>query len=170
MKRLYILTFFSLISSMLIFSCKGIKSTTSPAGKGLVIDKRWLVNADSIKTPLKDRRPPDQTFLTYPEWFLVFSSAEQAVYFKNHTATNFPYLTHINQIWRSYRIVKNQIRGNFKYNFGYNFMIKVIGVSTTVEYGFKSVYENTVGRLSDLGDRGYLTEEDKKEAEYNHKV
>ena len=31
-------------------------------------------------TPVEDRRPPDQTFLTYPEWFLVFSPAEYAAH------------------------------------------------------------------------------------------
>jgi hypothetical protein len=160
MKRLYILTFFSLTISLCILGCKGIRSKTVPYGKGLVIDKSWMVNNDSIVTPVKDRRPADQTFLTYPEWFLVFSPAEQAAYYKTHTATNFPYLTHIHQFWKSYRIVKKQIRGNYKYNLGYHFMIKVIGYSATFEYGVKSLYENTIGRLSDLGDHGTLTEED----------
>lgn len=160
MKRLYILTILSFISACIIYSCKGIKTSTIPAGKGLVIEKSWLVNADSIQTPIKDRRPPDQTFLTYPEWFLVFSSAEQVEYFKTHSATHFPYLTHTHQIWKSYSIVKDQIKGNFKYNFGYHAMIKVIGISTTLEYGFKSIYEKSVGRLTDLGNKGYLTPED----------
>lgn len=160
MKRLYILTILLFISACMIYSCKGIKSSTIAAGKGLVIEKSWLVNSDSIQTPLKDRRPPDQTFLTFPEWFLVFSSAEQVEYFKTHSATHFPYLTHTRQIWKSYSIVKDQIKGNFNYNFGYHAMIKVIGISTTLEYGFKSIYENSVGRITDLGNRGYLTPED----------
>lgn len=166
MRRLYILTFISVTLSCVFFACRGIRSTTIPTGEGLVIDKSIMLNKDTILTPIADCRPTDQTFLTFPEWYLVFSPAEQAEYFKTHTATNFPYITHISQFWRSNKIMKHQIKGTYKYNFGYNFMIKFIGVSTTLEYGFKSVYENTVGRLSDLGNRGYLTEEDKFYAKY----
>jgi hypothetical protein len=147
-------------------SCRSIRNSTVPAGKGLVIDKEIMFNSDSIITPIADRRPIDQTFLTFPEWYLVFSPEEQANYFKNHTATNFPYLKHISQFWKSYAIMKEQIKGNYPRNTGYHFMIKVIGLSATFEYGFKSIYENSIGRLTDLGNKGYLTEEDVFYANY----
>lgn len=132
---------------MSIFFFKRQPSTIA-AGKGLVIPKEWLVANKNPITPAKDVRPADQTFLTFPEWFLVFSPEEQANYFKQHTATTFPYMRHTSQIWKSYRIVNKQIKGNFPTNWGYHFMIWVIGVSTTVEYTAKSWYETIVGRLS----------------------
>jgi hypothetical protein len=131
---------------------------TIPAGKGLVIPKEWLVINQNPVTPAKDIRPADQTFLTFPEWFLVFSPEEQANYFKQHTATTFPYMTHTAQIWRSYGIMKKQIKGNFPVNYGYHFMIWVIGVSTTVEYTMKALYEAIVGRLTNT--KQPLTQED----------
>lgn len=149
MKRLYILTLCSLVLSMSIFFFKKRTPSTIAAGKGLVIPKEWLVANPHPLTPAKDVRPADQTFLTFPEWFLVFSPEEQAHYFKQHTATSFPYNTHTSQIWKSYRIMNQQIKGNFPTNYGYHFMIWVIGVSTTVEYTMKSWYETIVGRLTD---------------------
>lgn len=131
---------------------------TIPAGKGLVIPREWLVINQNPVTPAKDIRPADQTFLTFPEWFLVFSPEEQANYFKQHTATTFPYMTHTAQIWRSYGIMKKQIKGNFPVNYGYHFMIWVIGVSTTVEYTMKALYEAIVGRLTNT--RQPVTQED----------
>lgn len=164
MKRLYILTLCSLGLSMGIFFLKNKQPSTIPAGKGLVIPKEWLVTNKTPVTPAKDVRPADQTFLTFPEWFLVFSPEEQAAYFKAHTASTFPYMTHTSQLWKSYRIVNQQIKGNFPTNWGYHFMIWVIGVSTTAEYSMKACYETIVGRLTDTGIPA--TSEDQFNARY----
>ena len=164
MKRLYILTLCSLGLSMIIFFLKNRQPFTIAASKNPVIPKTWLQTGKDPLTPAKDIRPADQTFLTFPEWFLVFSPEEQANYFRQHTATTFPYMTHTGQIWKSYRIVNQQIKGNFPTNRGYHFMIWVIGVSTTVEYTIKSGYETIIGRLTDT--RQPITEEDRFNARY----
>lgn len=123
------------------------------------IDRGWLVGQRNPATPAADLRPPDQTFLTFPEWYLVFSPEEQADYFATRTASGFPYMSHVRQFWQSYGIVSDQIRDNFPYNRGYHFMIWVIGGSTTVEYMMKSAYESTIGRITDTGEN--LSDEDK---------
>jgi len=158
------LTLCSLGLSMTIFFLKNRRPSTIPAGKGPVIPKMWLETTKNPVTPAKDIRPADQTFLTFPEWFLVFSPDEQARYFRQHTATTFPYMTHTAQLWKSYRIVNQQIKGNFPTNWGYHFMIWVIGVSTTVEYSIKACYETVIGRLTDT--RRAITEEDQFNARY----
>lgn len=137
MIRLLILTLCTILVSALIFFGKKRTKTTITEGEGLVIKKEWLVVNKNPITPQKDIRPADQTFLTFPEWYLVFSPEEQANYFKHTTATNFPYMSHVKQFWESYSIVKEQIKDNFPPNNGYHFMIWVIGVSTTVEYSIK---------------------------------
>jgi hypothetical protein len=158
MKRLRILTLCSVLLAVLIFCFKKRKPTTIAAGEGLVIEKSWLyVNPHPI-TPAKDVRPADQTFLTFPEWYLVFSPEEQAEYFKYHTASSFPYMSHVAQFWESYHIVNNQIKGNFPDNDGYHLMIWVIGSSTTAEYAIKAWYETIVGRITDT--RTVRTSED----------
>ncbi len=106
------------------------------------------------------RRSVEQTFLTFPEWFLVHSPAEYARYVKKHPAHGFPFLGHVGQIWTSYAAVtEEQVRAKYPGNAGYHVMIGVIGSSTSVEYGLRSMYENTLGRISWATASG-LTPED----------
>lgn len=159
MKRLRILTVCSVVIALSIFFLKKRMPTTVASGSGLVINPIWMSTNTSPVTPEKYRRPADQTFLTFPEWYLVFSPDEQAQYYKQLTATTFPYMSHTRQIWESYDIVKQQIKGNFPYNSGYNFMIWVIGSSATVEYSIKGAYEMIIGRLTDTYQ--VVTDEDR---------
>ncbi len=164
MKRLYILTLCSICTAVCIFFLKKRNPTTIAAGEGLIVPKSWLMANDTPLTPKADIRPADQTFLTFPEWFLVFSPDEQAQYFRNHTATTFPFMAHTAQIWDSYKIVNNQIKDNFPTNTGYHFMIWVIGSSATIEYSIKAWYETVIGRITDT--KKPLSEEDKFNADF----
>lgn len=165
MKRLKILTTASVLLAACIFFLKKRNATTITEGKGLVIDKRWLVaNSKPVTAEGDGARPADQTFLTYPEWYLVFSPEEQAAYFKHTTATSFPFMRHTAQIWQGYKVVSDQIKGNFPYNGGYNFMIWVIGSSATVEYSIKAWYETVIGRITDTKE--VVTDEDKFNARF----
>jgi hypothetical protein len=164
MKRLRILTLLSVLLSMVIFFCKKRNPTTIAEGDGLVIQKEWLAINKNPKTPKEYIRPADQTFLTFPEWYLVFSPDEQAQYFKNHTATSFPFMSHTRQIWESYNIVNNQIKDNFPTNTGYHFMIWVIGSSASIEYSIKAWYETVFGRLTDTDI--VVTDEDQFNTKY----
>ncbi|WP_448701921.1 hypothetical protein ACFGVR_06595 [Mucilaginibacter sp. AW1-3] len=168
MKRLRILTLVALLLAIVTFAVKNRKPSTLPAGKGLLVDKSWLISDQHPLTPQKDIRPPDQTFLTYPEWFLVFSPAEQAEYFKTHTSTTFPYLKHVDQLWGGYGVMYDQIKGNYPFNTGYHVMIIVIAGSTTVEYSIKSFYETIIGRITDTNPDEEMTAEDKFNAAYEH--
>jgi len=116
--------------------------------------------------PREHQRLPDQTFLTYPEWFLVFSPAEFATFVRSHPPSDFPFLGHIRQFWHGYDAVWNQTRGRYPFNGGYHLMIMVIGTSTTVEYAFRSVYETLFGRLAELTRTHGMTEEERLGARY----
>jgi len=160
MQRLRGLTFICFIAAVLIYLNKDDQTYTIPASENKVVKKDWLAENKNALTPPADRRPADQTFLTYPEWFLVHSPAEQATYFATHTATTFPFMAHIDQIWDSYRIVSKQIEDEFAYNADYHLMIKVIGTSATVEYALKAWYEKIIGRLTESESNASITEED----------
>jgi len=164
MKRLYILTVCSLILAITVFLLNHRKANTSLYGSPPVLPAAWLTSNNKSLTPAKDRRPADQTFLTFPEWYLVFSPDEQARYFSRYTSTSFPFVAHINQIWKSYRLVKGEIGDHFPPNKGYHFMIWVIGSSATAEYAVKSWYEHTVGALTDTHEA--ITDEDKFNAAF----
>lgn len=106
-----------------------------------------------------DRRGEEQTFLTFPEWFLVFSPAEYAAFVRTHNPDEFCFWGHIGQLWSSYAQVIHQTRARDEpTNWGYHVMIIVIGVSTTVEYAIRSAYEQLIGRVSALS--GGRTAED----------
>jgi hypothetical protein len=116
-------------------------------------------------TPQQYRRLPDQTFLTYPEWCLVFSPEEFATFIKDNPPNEFPFLGHIGQFWGSYWAIYQETRGKYAFNTGYHVMVMVIGSSTTIEYGLRYVYENFWGRLSVLTRTHGMTNEDKLAAD-----
>ena len=167
MLRLPILTIMMVLLASFLFFRKGRQALTIPAGKGCVVPKAWLVSNLNPVTPAEHIRPADQTFLTYPEWFLVHSPAEIADYAHTRTTTTFPYMSHVKQLWQSYGVVYEQIKGNFPLNTGYHVMIWVIGVSTTVEYALKALYETVVGRLTNPTNGVVATDEDKFNARFS---
>lgn len=166
MLRLPILTAIMVILALFLFFSTKRNALTVPAGKGCVVPKEWLVSNPHPVTPADHIRPADQTFLTYPEWFLVHSPAEIADYAHARTTTTFPYMSHVRQLWQSYGIVYDQIKGSFPFNTGYHIMIWVIGVSTTVEYALKALYETVVGRLTNPTNGAIVTEEDQFNAQF----
>jgi hypothetical protein len=115
---------------------------------------------EPIVTPKEHQRGTEQTFLTYPEWFLVHSPAEYAAYVKGNTPTEFPFLGHVRQLWQSYGVVFAVTKDDYPFNLGSHVANVVIGGSTTVEYAIRSAYETLVGRLSDLTQSHGMSEED----------
>ena len=92
----------------------------------------------------------EQTLLTYPEWFLVFSPHEYGEFIGRSAPSQFPFYGHIGQFWEGYKAVFDETqRRNLELNPGYHLMIMVIGTSTTVEYAIKSAYETLIGRLTE---------------------
>ncbi len=166
MKRLRILTLIALLLcwTIRLFKLEPIFTKTSSKQGEKIIPSSWHKQVQS-RLSEEHIRPADQTFLTFPEWFLVHSPAEQARFFKHSTSTNFPYMAHVKQLWDSYEIVSNEIEGIHPHNDEYHTMIKVIGISTHIEYALKAMYESIVGRIT-LPKTGKLTQEDKFNAAY----
>ncbi len=105
-------------------------------------------------------RAEEQTFLTYPEWYIVYSADEYAAFIAKNRPSQFPYFAAISQYWNGYYDVCAITRGRYAYNDGYHLMLDVIGVSFTAENLVKGAYENTIGRLTELISTADLTEED----------
>lgn len=106
------------------------------------------------------QRAEDATYLTFPEWYLVFNPQEYAQYLALSRPSGFPYFRAIGQIWGGYTEVYSIAQRHYPFNPGYNLMLVVIGVSSTVEFGIKGVYENTIGRLFEWTAGGQPTPED----------
>lgn len=130
--------------------------TVDPAAAPLASDERMAV--DSISGY---RRDEGQTFLTHPEWYIVYSSEEYAAWMKDKLPTEFPYLASIGQYWRSYGQARRETKHHYRFNGGYQVMLWVIGTSYSAELLLKALYENTIGRFSGWTAGHALTEEDR---------
>jgi len=106
------------------------------------------------------KRDEAQTYLTLPEWVLVYNPAEYAQYLSQHEPSGYPYFHSIGQFWGTYRQVYRATRKKYPFNWGYHFMVTVIGTSYTVEYGVKGIYEKSVGRATEWLAGGKPTAED----------
>jgi len=113
---------------------------------------------DSAGTYARDE---GQTFLTHPEWYIVYSSDEYAEWLQHRLPTTFPYAKSIAQFWVDYREAIALTRNAYPFNTGYHVMLWVIGVSYSAELALKGAYENTIGRLSDWAAGHALTDEDR---------
>lgn len=97
--------------------------------------------------PAADRRPGARTFLTYPEWHIVY----EAEAFARHLAagrppSSFAYGQQIGSFWTSYCAVNRLTRGSPAAGDA-KVTIYTIGISFTVELAVKAAYERTIGRL-----------------------
>jgi hypothetical protein len=106
-------------------------------------------------------RPEDQTYLTLPEWYIVYSADEYAASLATNPPSAFPYAQAIRQYWVSYRDVCAVTRKRrYPFNTGYHLSLYVIGTSFSAEYLIKGFYENTMGRLTEWISSGEPTAEE----------
>lgn len=101
-------------------------------------------------------RSASQTYLTLPEWYIVYSADELAGFLRESAPSGFPYFRSIGQFWRLYGHVLGATWRTA--DWGYQAMIAIIGPSFSLEYFFKGLYENTVGRLTELTIPGKWSE------------
>lgn len=105
-------------------------------------------------------RGEDQTYLTLPEWFLVHSPEEYANYLgKGKSPSHFPFWGHIEQFWETYKGSYDVTKDKYPFNTEYHVMVMTIGVSTTIEYIVKGIYESFAGKFTEMFDDN--TQEDR---------
>lgn len=97
------------------------------------------------------QRDEQQSYLTVPEWLLVFLSEEQGKAYSANQALHFSYFGGLYDFWSTYLSMTRAVkRRHDSMNFGYHFMIATIGLVTSVEYVLKGTYEQTFGRFFGL--------------------
>src|SRR5262245_56561069 len=105
-------------------------------------------------------RPESKTYLTIPEWYIVYSTDEYAAFLQNHRRSGFPYFQAVAQYWQSYVDVCNAIKGRYAFNGDSQFTLSFIGISFTAENMLKGTYEWTIGRLTEWISSDTPTEEE----------
>ena len=111
-------------------------------------------------------RPEDDTYLSYPEWYIVWGYQEKADFQEKHLPGGFPYFGAVRQYWNGYCCISRLTRGKYAFNGGEQLMLVVIGMSFSAEYVLKGVYEKSVGRISEWTSSYQPVEED----QYAYKV
>lgn len=126
-----------------------------------------LVPANAVPTPFANapdiaagQRPLEDSYFSYPEWYIVWSYEERAQYLKNNLPSGFPYFASIGHYWRSYCFICGLTQSRHQFNFGDHLSSFVLGGSFAVEYAIRGAYEQSVGRFSEWTSRHQLVEED----------
>src|SRR5215203_2261309 len=93
------------------------------------------------------RRKLDNTFFTFPEWYIVYSFEDFGRFLDRSSESHFGYLGHIFGFWRSFCTINQAVPPPTESRSEVKTMIYVIGISYSAEYAIKGLYENTVGRV-----------------------
>jgi hypothetical protein len=108
----------------------------------------------------KNRRPVEDSYFSYPEWYIVWSYEERAQYLPKNLPSGFPYFASIGQYWKSYCFICGLTQSRHQFNFGDHLSSFVLGGSFALEYSIRGAYEQTIGRLSEWTSSHELVEED----------
>jgi hypothetical protein len=93
------------------------------------------------------RRKLNNTFFTFPEWYIVYSFEDFGRFLDRASESQFGYLSHIFGFWRSFCTINRAVPATGESLTEVKTMIYIIGISYSVEYAVKGFYENTVGRV-----------------------
>ncbi|QPC91319.1 hypothetical protein [Mesorhizobium sp. INR15] len=105
--------------------------------------------ADKVRAEIPGyQRPEESTFLTYPEWAIVYAAREYAGFVDRSQPSGFPYFAYIGRFWQDYATVI-RASSTYKFNFENHQMLVIIGTSHTIEHALQWAYENTAGRITE---------------------
>jgi hypothetical protein len=97
-----------------------------------------------------------------PEWYLVFNPKEYADYLvSGKNPSDFPFYASIDEYWTLYDRSMKLVSAAYSENEEYKTMLNVIGVSITMEYTAKLLYENSVGRIFSWFSNGVQSDQEK---------
>jgi hypothetical protein len=109
-------------------------------------DPAWRASTPLVKTPGYARREAD-SYLTYPEWHIVYAYEDLAGVLARGDESEFAYGGQIVGFWRSLCGLTGVVSARGGVPTDTKVMLYTIGWSFTAELALKGAYENTVGRL-----------------------
>lgn len=102
----------------------------------------------SLITDPQQRRAEANTYLTYPEWHIVYAYDGMAEVLKTGDEHGFGYLESVIGFWRADCALTRIADAHGGADADTRIMIATIGVSFTLEMGLKAAYEESIGRLT----------------------
>jgi hypothetical protein len=115
----------------------------------------------ALPDPSQWKRPEADSFLTYPEWYIVHTSQDYARYLVDRSASGFRYFASAFGFWTSYCEMNRHVTSRYPFSRDAHITDYVIGVSHSAEFILRGIYENTIGRLSELFANGAPTAEER---------
>ena len=115
------------------FGCRGT-ATEGPAYRPLIREAEW-------------RREEARTWLTYPEWHIVYSADSFGRFLEKNPPSGYSYLHDIRGFWSAYCAVNRASAASGGADGGTRTMLYTIGLSFSAELLIKGFYENTIGRV-----------------------
>jgi hypothetical protein len=117
--------------------------------------------AEGMRAAAGYRRAEARSLLTYPEWYVVFTSQDYAGYIARKRPSGFRYFASAFAFWTSYCDINRYTTPRYAFDSEVHIVNYVIGISHTVELVLKGLYETIVGRLSELFGPGASTAEER---------
>jgi hypothetical protein len=146
---------FALFVTVFWLKCAFVKSIVGPLP---TIVRQQGIAVSQIGE--KNWRPVEESYFSYPEWYIVWSYEERAQYLPKNLPSGFPYVASIGQYWKSYCFICGLTQSRHQFNFGDHLSSFVLGGSFALEYSIRGAYEQTIGRLSEWTSSHELVEED----------
>lgn len=116
--------------------------------------RRPAISAGTPYTPVitdaASARREANTYLTYPEWHIVYAYDGLAETLKHGDEYAFDYISSVVGFWRSSCALMEVADGHGGADWSTRSMIHTIGVSFTLEMALKGLYEETFGRATAL--------------------
>src|SRR5258708_20713204 len=110
---LVFLTAFAFFVAVFVWKCAFVK-----AAAGAFHRSRRQAGASGPDIGEKNRRPVEDAYYSYPEWYIVWSYEARAQYLPKNLPSGFPYFASIGQYWRSYCFICGLTRSRHQFNFG----------------------------------------------------
>lgn len=95
----------------------------------------------------KYQRSEANSFLTYPEWHIVYAYEGLAHVLETGDEYEFGYVSSVAGFWSSACALNRTSQEHGEADFVTRGVIHIIGISFTFELGMKALYEETIGRL-----------------------
>jgi hypothetical protein len=105
-------------------------------------------------------RAQGDSFLTFPEWYIVHAYSDLAAVTAHTSESDFDYLASIERFWSSLCGATRQASLSGPASSDQKATNYIIGFSFTVEMGLQGAYERTVGALTEWTAEGRKTAED----------
>jgi hypothetical protein len=148
-------------SALAVIGCVGIAATVVGVEKSCVSHQPTpAVSSDFGITDQGYARFQGDSFLTFPEWYIVHAYNDLAGVTARSSESGFDYLASIRGFWTSLCGATRQASASGSASADQKMTNYIIGFSFTAEMGLMGAYERTIGALTEWTTDGRKTAED----------